>query len=326
LLFVLLICINAVFAQNKDFKTIVSKGQASYELEDYEQALSFFKQAYRINKHSDEVIYYMALSYLALNQNEEAVAFSGKLMEKENEYCLDAYLVSGSAWQKLGREKRSIRMYKEGLKLFPASYLLHYNLALELFNEKSLDEAENHAIRAVELENGHGSSHLLLSYIMNRKGERIKSMLPLYYFLLIEQNSERSESAYDFLQKVISQGAGYQGQKDIRLVKAGYKYMDFGDVELALNQMTDKKDWEWGLSDFTNQNLQLFSTLSKYSHDKAGFWWNFYADFFVKIEKEKLTKAFSYFISSCKYNKEVLLWMSDNQDDFKRFTEWLSVM
>ncbi len=321
-------------AQGGDFKTIVSQGVFNYEKGDYEEALSFFKQAYRINRKSDYVCYELALTYLALNENENAAIYSGKIIDKGKEYIEDAYLINASAWENLGRTKRAQKIYTKGIKALSGSYLLHYNLALSLYNDKKYDKAQEHAITAVELEHGHGSSHLLLAYIMFDKGERVKSMLPLYYFLFIEQDSDRSATAYELLTTLWNQGVTHQGQKEIRLINAGFEYSEFGAVELALSMIKPLDGTEKhvdssknpGLIRFADNNKVLFKVLAESAEGKQGFWWDFYVNFFSKIDQNNLSEPFSYFISSCKYNKDVLIWLSENHKEYKRFSEWIELL
>ncbi len=326
--------IRGVDAQKHDLETIISRGVSEYEVGNYEDALNFFKQAYKYDKSSNIACYELALTYLALNENESAAMFSGKLITRDEEYQEDAYLINGSAWENLGREHRARRIYKEGIKKYPGNYLLRYNLALSLFNAKEYDEAQEYAISAIEIEPKHGSSHLLLAYVMFDKGERVQSMLPLYYFLLIEQDSDRSTTAYELLTSLWNQGVTLQGRRDIMLVKAGYKYSEFGPAELAISLMkvserNSKKEELESTTDelisFAKNNQSLFKFLTESSVDKDGFWWEFYVNFFTKIEQNNLSEPFSYFISSCKHNEDVLLWLSDHHKEFQRFTAWMEV-
>jgi lipopolysaccharide biosynthesis regulator YciM len=326
----LILSMNGVFAQSNDFETIMKNGAAEYELGNYEEALNFFKQAYRYDKNSNQACYEMALTYLSLGQNEDAAVFSGKIISRGGEYQEDAYLINCSAWENLGREKRAEKLYREGLKKHPGNYLLHYNLALLLYNGKEYATAQSHVIRAIELEPAHASSHLLLAYVMFDQGVRVQSMLPLYYFLLIEQGGDRSSTAYDLLTALWEQGVRMKGRRDIKLVKAGYNYSEFGQVELAMSQIKSEdkelsEDDENYLVKFAEDNTAFFKILSEVSMDKKGFWWEFYVDFFSKLDKNNMSEPFSYFISSCKYNNEVLLWLSDHEEAYQRFTLWMEL-
>ncbi len=315
-----------LFGQSSDFDVLISKGTAEYDQGKYSEALEYFKQAYKLDKKSKKACYQLALGYLAVGENENAAIYSGKLMDDENEYRKDAYLLSASAWANLGREYKAKKMYEEGLKLYPSSYLLHYNLALNLNDLKEYDKALFHAESAIELKPDHSSSHLLLAYIMNNKGERIQSMLPLYYFLLLEPSSNRSVTAYEFLERLWNQGVSAKGQKDIRLAKAGFSYNDFAQVELALSKDTIEPLPKDPLEKLVHNTKSLFKILSQMSDGKKGIWWEFYVSFYNTLEKEDLTEAYSYYISNCKYNKAVQIWGGKHSGDFQRFMDWAKLL
>ncbi len=321
-----------VHAQTSDFETILSRGISDYQTGKYEKALSWFKQAYKLDKSSDLVCYQMAATYLALQDDAQAAVYSSKLLDKGGEYCEDAYLINGSAWENLGRSRKARKIYKEALKKYPASYLLHYNLALSQFNNKQYEEAQEHAVFAIEMYPAHASSHLLLAYIMFDMGERVRSMLPLYYFLLLEQDSDRSTTAYDLLGSLWNQGVRVKGQRDIQLIKAGFNYGEFANAELAVSMIKasefekEAEGTEIGnslLVKFANNSTTLFKILEESSVDKNGFWWDFYVNFFSKLQKNNFSETFCYFISGCRYNEDVLLWMSEHHNEFQRFTSWM---
>ena len=319
-------------AQSVDFETIMSRGLSDYETGKYEDALSWFKQAYKLDRKSDVACYQLAMVHLALQDYTNAAIYSSKVIDRKSELSEDAYLLNGSAWENLGRNKKARRIYNEALKKYPSNYLAHYNLALSLFNEKESDKAQEHVIRAIEIYPAHASSHLLLAYIMFDKGERVQSMLPLYYFLLLEQDSDRSSTAYELLSSLWSQGIRQKGQRDIQLVKAGFKYDEFASAELAVGMIKAseniRKEGESKFSNailvrFAENNETLFKILEESSKDKYGFYWDFYVKFFKKIQKNNFAEAYSYFISSCRYNDDVLLWMSGHHKEFYAFTTWM---
>lgn len=209
-------------AQNTDFETIMQQGLSDYENGKYEDALTWFKQAFKLNRQSNKACYHVSLAHLALEHYPDAATYSSKVINRGGEYSEDAYLVNAGSWDNLGRHEKATRIYKQALKKWPTSYLIRYNLALSLYNNKKYAKAQEYAINAIEIYPAHASSHLLLAYIMFAQGERIQSMLPLYYFLLLEPEGDRSIAAYELLNNLWSQGVRQKGQRDIQLVQAGY--------------------------------------------------------------------------------------------------------
>ncbi len=321
-------------AQSTDFDTIMQKGVSDYETEKYESALSYFKQAFKLNRHSNKACYYLSLAYMALDNYPDAATYSAKVISRDGEYIEDAYLVNASAWDNLGRHKKATKIYKQALKKWPTNYLLHYNMALSFYNDKKYIKAQEYATNAIEIYPAHASSHILLAYIMFAQGERIQSMLPLYYFLLLEPKSDRSTAAYELLNNLWNQGVRQKGQRDIQLVQAGYKYDDFASAELAISSIKASENLENSkkeetptdnnlLVQFAHNNNALFNILEETSQDKNGFWWDFYVNFFSKLQRNKLTEPFSYYISTSRYNTDVLLWISGHPAYFQKFSTWM---
>ncbi len=321
-------------AQSTDFETIMQRGLSDYESGKYENALSWFKQAFKLNRESTKACYYLSLAHLALENYPDAATYSSKAIKKGGEYSEDAYLVNAGSWDNLGRHEKATRIYKQALKNWPASYLIRYNLALSLHNNEKYVQAQEYAINAIEIYPAHASSHLLLAYIMFAQGERIQSMLPLYYFLLLEPEGERSAAAYDLLKNLWNQGVRQKGQRDIQLVQAGYKYDDFASSELSIslikaaenlenNSKEATYDFNSLLVQFAHRNQSFFKILEEASRDKNGFWWDFYVNFFSKLQNNKLSEPFSYYISTSRYNTDVLLWISAHPAQFQQFSTWM---
>lgn len=321
-------------AQHSDFETVLMHGLSDYESGEYKNALSWFQQAYKLNRQSNKAAYYVALTHLALDNNVDAATHSSKVIKRKGDYCEDAYLVNATAWSNLGRKEKAFKILTEASKKFPDNYLIYYNLALTLYKDKNYAKAQEFAIHTIDMYPANAGSHLLLSHIMFAQGERIQSMLPLYYFLLLEPQGQRSANAYDLLINLWNQGMRQKGQRDIQLVKAGYKYGDFAQSELSLSLIETSQNIKTDnlsttpthnitLGQFGNRNNALFDILEEASKHKSGFWWDFYVSFFSKIKNNKLTAPFSYYISASRYNDDMLLWMSENESHFNEFATWM---
>ncbi|SMO79702.1 Tetratricopeptide repeat-containing protein [Saccharicrinis carchari] len=323
-----------LFSQSSDFETILTRGISDYETGRYENALSWFTQAFKLKRESNKACYYLSLAHLALENNEEAATYSAKVIKRGGKYSEDAYLVNATVWANLGRNKKARRIYNQALKKYPTNYLIYYNLAFSLHNDKNFEKAQEYATMSIELHPAHASSHLLLAYIMYAQGERVQSMLPLYYFLLLEPESDRSKAAYELLTNLWNQGIRQKGQRDIQLVAAGFHYDDFAQTELSISLIKAAKNIQNErneaptsrnnlLVEFAQNNNAFFTILEEASDNKDGFWWDFYVNFFSKLKKNNLNEPFSYYISASRYNDDVLLWMSANMAQFKRFTSWM---
>jgi len=128
----------------------------------------------------------MALSYMYAKDYPNAVKFSSEVIAMNDQNLLKAYNIKASALDNSKKSKKAIEVYNEALQKFSTDYLLHYNLALTYFNLKQYNKSAESAIRALQNNSGHASSHLLLGYSMYHLNNKVPSILSLDYFLLLE--------------------------------------------------------------------------------------------------------------------------------------------
>ena len=77
------------------------------------------------------------------------------------------------------------------------NYLIrNYNLGYNYYFVKYLDKAESNLINAIQTKTDHASSHLMLGYVNTDAGNRVQSLMALYFFLLLEPDTQRSEEAF----------------------------------------------------------------------------------------------------------------------------------
>ncbi|SDL70501.1 hypothetical protein SAMN04488034_10973 [Salinimicrobium catena] len=161
---------------------------------------------------------------------------------------------------------------------------------------------------------------------MDIKGERIKAMLPLYYFLLLEPNSERSVTEYERLKSYMDLGVERTSPTNINVSLDLSADSDFGAAEMMLSlnkaastipENEDKSE----LERFTETNRSVFGILGDMKGDNKGFWWEFYVPMFADFAEADLVEPFSYYISTSQ-GEEAATWLAENEEDFNRFQKW----
>jgi tetratricopeptide (TPR) repeat protein len=229
-----------------------------------------------------------------------------------------------------GKTRKSIKVYEAALKDYD-HYLLHYNHALSCFNLGKLDKAYESAINAIINNSLHSGSHLLLSKIMDKKGSRIKTVLPLYFFLLIEPNSPKSSSAYDMLISKLDYGIEKRSEKniDISILLNDSDDSDFQAAEMMISlsrasKYTEKNIGKSEMELFAENNELIFSVLAKLKKDNMGFWWEFYVPFFYGIVHNEHTEAYSYYISQSSGKQEVDDWLESHREELDNFLNWIN--
>lgn len=332
IILVLCVVISAtVFCQKSEVDQIIDQGVALHEYGLFDDALRKYTQALAIDKKNLRAKYEMAFAYMALKKWDEAIYYSYEVVDEEGEHYLDACMLYGSALDKSGRVNQAIRFFKKVLKEYPKECLLHYNIALSFYNAGDKDLAQKSVQESIRLNKMHMGSHFLLSEIMQEKGERLKSMLPLYYLLLYEQDSPRSIEAYERVQTMWRSAAvmnkGKVSAPISHLAKSsGLVNMEaeIGVIALSYMMNPDKKGLEEPYK-LAGQTNELFSLMDTAQTGELDFFDLYYVDFFNLLSRNGHTEAFSYYLSSCVHKDKVLLWLTENNSSFSSFMEWMEI-
>jgi hypothetical protein len=170
---------------------------------------------------------------------------------------------------------------------------------------------------------------MVLSLVKEAQGLRVQSILPLYFFLMLEPDSKRSFDNFKSLWLQLGQGVEKKDDKNISIsLPSGASTGDFSPVEVFISlhaatrytgENEDKNDMEF----FAETNESIFNTLWESSKDKTGIWWDLYAYTFHDLVESGNCEAFTYYISQSIDNDMVKDWIAQNPEKMKKLEEWL---
>ena len=318
----------SAYGQRDLVQQLIEQGVAKHDSGKYQQAISLYLKALQLNPESGVANYEVSYSYLMLGDYPNAAKYSRQAIKIDDDSQLSAYIAYGSALDMMGKTRKSINVYEKAMKKYDY-YLLYYNHAVSCLVGGKLNKAYASAIKAIEDNPSHGSSHLILSKIMASKGERVKAMLPLYFFLLLEPDTPRAVTAYKNLRKYMDEGVSDEMGKKVVVSVPIAGHADFFGAEMLLSlakteQTQEKHEDETELQHFAEINEQLFKGLGELKRGQSGFWWDFYVSFFSEMANNGLCEAYSYYVSQSQ-GKEATEWFDWHNDDFERFKIWVSV-
>lgn len=298
---------------------------------DYEGAIELYKKALVLNPASVQAKYEMASSYLQLKDYANSLKYSNMAITANSDYVDQAYILKGSALDLSGKSKEAVKIYKEGIRKYRTNYLLYYNLALTTSKLEEYGEAADALVKGLQINPVHASSHLLLGNIMAVQGQRVKSILALFNFLLLEPKSKRATPAYNLLEEQIKKGVKKENEKSVTITLPGKKDDDdeFYTAELMLGLLEASKTNEanknkTAMELFAENSNSLFTILGEMKKNNHGFWWDFYVDYFYDLSKNKHTEAFCYYISQLNKPDVYNAWFTDNLPKLEAFSAWYS--
>ena len=314
-------------AQESLEKDLINRGIKLHDKGEYAGAINLYKKALEVNKRSAQANYEMASSYLSLKKYDSSVFYSDRVISINTDYIDQAYVLKGSALDLLGKPIEAINTYKKGLEKTKANHLLYYNLALTSFNLKQYKDTDDALQQALKLNPSHASSHFLLALSMLVQEQRVKGILALYNFLLLEPKTERTKAALQTLEEELARGVKKEDQKQVTITMPAKPEDDeFYTAELMLGLLESSKLNETNKDKtpselFVENTNSFFTILGELKKDKKGFWWNFYVDYFYTLAINKHTEAFCYYITQSKGNAYAE-WVRDNMAGFDAFSDW----
>ncbi|PKP21205.1 MAG: hypothetical protein CVU05_07345 [Bacteroidetes bacterium HGW-Bacteroidetes-21] len=312
-------------------KGLVSQGNKLHDLGKYDEAILKYKAALKLDENSTLANYELSYTYMTIRQYADAVKYSTKVIKQNTENQHEAYIVLGSSLDLLGKPGKAIKAYEEGLNKYPNSNLLNFNLALTSFNSKDYNKAEDAVIKAIQARPTHASSHMLLAVTMIAKGQRVKSVLALYYALMLEPNSKRSSANYESLMLQLDQGVVKKDEKNINV---NVSFNENGDNEfqtaevmislLAASKFTEDNEGKSKMESFIQTTKGLFGILGEIKKENKGFFWDFYVTKFSDLVKSENNEAFCYYISQSTNSDEVKNWINSNQEKIEKLKDWIT--
>lgn len=334
----------ASFAQSDALKNIVREGIALHDAHKYEEAIARYQEALTLDSVSSLVHYEMALTYYHMKQYEKAIFHAKVAIDQKDDIALSGIIVMGSALDDTGRTKESVELYKKALEKYPNEYLLLFNYAISSLRLNQRDEAERALIKGASINLGHASSHLRLGYIQKDKGDRIRSLLCLYFFLMLEHDTERAADAYSQLTELFYKGVkrDHENPNNIIVNLSSDASGGFGSSELMLSMIAatsleknkDKNEFERFAAD-TQSFFQILGELKENESKKkkgkkkgkeptpSADLWNYYVEFFYELSKAGFTEVLCYRAAVASNHEIPAKWVEANQEKIELFYLWL---
>lgn len=323
-----------------EFTNLVKEGVALHDEGKYQEALEKYKKALQIDKKGSTAYYEMGYTYQEMEQYDLAIKAYDKVIKigEQTESLLNAYMNKATILDDTGRPKDALKLYKKAIDIYPNHYLLHYNFGVTNFRLENFGVAETAFANAILLNLNHASSHRLLGNLQQYLNKRPQALLAQYFFLLLEPKTDRGAESYGNLTELLQKGVEKVGKESANKININLSptYIEGQDTSFALAEMMLSvsaalrhiKENE-GKSDeqlFVDQTNSFFSILSE-SQEKnregyKGIYWEFYVNFFAKLQKAGHVEAFCYHISQSE-GDAVEKWMTENGEKMDAFYKWL---
>jgi tetratricopeptide (TPR) repeat protein len=342
ILFFLLLCVitAGTALANDEIDELVKKGITAHDRGDYQTAVEYYEKALEIDPNSSLALYEITYSLYAAGEHDRALEYAEKALENSHgQIRLPVYVTYASLLDDMGKVEEACEIFEEAIKDFPEHYLLRYNYGLTLLRIGELDRAMIMFEKAIELNPFHPTSHLSIASIHSEAGDKVETILPCYFFLLLEPNSARSLTGLQLLESTLKRGYSVEKGKDGERTKVNIYYdadstkpQKIRSIELLFTMVSASAVGE---SDTLDEFSRFLETNTKFldlvismtdelkNDDDNKYLWHKYMLLLKKINNAGYKEPFLYYITRSKANPKATKWMSENQNKMKEFENWL---
>ncbi|MGV8827099.1 MAG: tetratricopeptide repeat protein [Breznakibacter sp.] len=311
-------------SQNTLVDSLIDQAVAWREKGNAELALRELDPLVVAKDASERALYELALTHMQLEHYTLAIGPAKRVLSLKGAHRVDAALVLGQCYVARGEYKRAQRLFKSLSDVALVDERIPYQCAVLYLKMGQHDAAEAEVQKAILLNRTFVDAHLLLSNIMLEKGERIKAMLPLYYYLLLDNDGENGALAGKQLIQLWKFSSGRvlgmlnRGSSKDLYHQAG-QYINTISTDDSISTLQGSA----AISLLSQHTTRLFGFFKEHSGDNFDFYQLVYIDFFTELHTKGYVEPMVYFISNAQWHPQVLEWIAGNGQKFNEFRVWM---
>jgi tetratricopeptide (TPR) repeat protein len=314
---------------------LLRQGVALHDQKDYAGAIKLYDEVIQKDPTNFQAHYEKSFSLYASGKYEECIDLCKVMVRvfSKEEDARKIYVNYGSSLDALGKPDEAIRIYSDGIKKFPGSYLLYFNRGITQYLQKNIDRATADFQQSVSLNPAHASSHQYLAYCVYDKN-KIASAMALSAFLVMEPQGQRAEKNLKLLLQLLGSNVEKKDEKNITITlspdvldKKRNKEDDFHLTELTLSlsaalDLGEKKK-DLGPAQKLKDKLEVIGSISaEGKKSKQGFFTQFYVPFFKQMKADSLLETVSYILYASSTHEEIKNWIEANKTKVEAYFTW----
>lgn len=320
----------------------IEAGIKLYDSGNFNGAIKCYDKALKLDKDNPYALYEKMLTFNALQKYKKALEIGKQilLLKGNDNLIAQTYVTMGNVYDQMKEPEEAFKIYNEGIKRFPDEYMLYFNKGIALYGMNELAASQQALEKAVQLNPDHAGSLNALGSLLYTNGEPMPALLVLLRFLSVEPNTQRSIKNLALVKKIIKSNVK-KGDKNSIIVNFDAKKMldttangkknanNFTGLELLLSMQAaidlsaDKKiNTDTEVKRFEKGLKTVCSYLAENKSKNSGFYWEFFAPYFIELQEYKELEVFSYFSHVTFEDKEIGKWLKSHAKELEIFLKW----
>lgn len=318
---------------SQEIDELIEIGITLHDAGKYEEAIEKYDEAIKQNPNNPMAYYEKSYSLMHLQRNKESLNAALKASEFNSGLLYSTYIQLGNCLDISKYHKESELVYEKAFAIDSSSHLLYYNMGITKANLEKFDESRDCFKKGMIINPLHTSSHFALGNMYMYDENVIPAILAYSRFLSLEQTSQRSGMVLMNIQDLLNNGYQQKSENEFNIfVPSDPKEYDGNFLPVFLQlaaintiQKTDSTKKELRpielLIDKYSNIFQIMLEL-KENQDFEGFVWEYYAPYFIEMQKKDLVEPFVYYIFQIADDPEIQSWIQNNKDKINKFINW----
>jgi tetratricopeptide (TPR) repeat protein len=337
----LLVVVTISYSQSyEEIQALVEQGVKLHDAGKYSEAIAKYDEALKIDSTNMLALAEKSLTLLHSGKFAECVSVCEYAIETNpGGYNLDMiYINYATCYDYLKQPEKAVEKYDEGIALFPELSLLYFNKGITLSGMEKYDEAIECMKSSLMLDPLHAGSHNAIARLSHMQSRNIPALLAYCRFMTIEPEGKRAALNLKNIELIMAGSAEKTGRNSISININSAIFADttengeplpdnFSDAELLLI-MTAAMDFdkkykkETEVERFQRKIETVFSVMAEVRADNHGFFWEFYAPYFIELHEKGYTETFSYIVYASSGLDYVNDWLTKNDRKIVEFYNW----
>ena len=310
-LFILTLLTTCCFAQQQDAKTLDETAKTFIRQGDYTNAIVVLNRALQQEPKNIELLKDLAFSYYLDRNYEKSLAIAKPLTERPDA-DVQSFQILGMVYKGTEERKECAKMYKEGLKKFPKSGVLHNEYG-EVLGTSNGNEAIKEWEKGIEVDPSFSTNYYNASRYYYTRNNKIWCVLYGEIFVNIESYSTRTDEMKDIIseeyKKIFADAVLLKNQN----TKNAFESAFINEMNNHANAIAN------GVSAEALTVLRTEFILAWFDKPVIAFPFRLF-DYHRQLLKEGLFNAYNQWLFGSAQNlAQFQVWSSTHADEYNRF-------
>ena len=308
-----------VSAQEQVSETLIREGVKLYDEGKYDDAIALFRQVDENDSNYVWMLTELSLTYLQTKDYDSAIFYAGKGLQLPSPQRQNLMRNMGTAWLAAGNTAKSLEVYDEAIRLYPWSYLLHFNQGMTYLETEDYRSAMTSLQEAIRCNPFHASSHLRLGMLMARQEQYTRALLSLETFLALEPRSERSNAVLVYIENLSSGHLDTTYGNFIEPFTDNDLFEELDGLIKSRIALNDKYKPAIRFNANLVKQTTLLMEMLPTEGDTGDFWADTYLPLFRAIKEGGHVEPFLYTILASSGKDDVTKWTDKNKKALESF-------